>query len=74
MNYKLFKQSQKMRVIIDGIHIHTTAKQIRNGIGDSTTQNAAVQKAVCALEGSRSDGAVGLVGAWEGHQVQVSLM
>lgn len=66
--------SQKLRIIIRGIHLYTTAKQVRSGIGDSITQNLAVQGAVKALETSRSDGAVGLVGTWEGYQVQVDML
>ena len=42
---KRLKQSQKMRIIISGIGIYTTAKQIRWGLFGFTNQVAASQKA-----------------------------
>jgi hypothetical protein len=77
---KRLKQSQKLRIIIDKIGIYTTAKQIRWGLFGFTTQNAAAQKALDALEFQRSgsgvaDGAtIGLCGTWEGHQVQLDIL
>ena len=76
---KRLKQSQKLRIIIDRIGIYTTAKQIRWGLFGFTTQNAAAQKALDALEFSRSCGGVlantvGQAGTWEGHQVQIDIL
>ena len=76
---KRFKQSQKFRVIVGAACFYATAKQIRWGIGDFTNCNAAVQKALDALEYTRSGAgtadqcAVGLAGTWEGLQVQLNL-
>lgn len=80
MQIKRLKQSQKLRVIISGVGIWTTAKQIRNGIGCFTNQIAATQKALDSLESIRSgDGiadkcATGLGGTWEGLQVQIDML
>ena len=80
MQIKRLKQSQKLRVIISGVGIWTTAKQIRNGIGCFTNQIRATQKALDALEFTRSgDGvadkcATGLGGTWEGLQVQIDIL
>ena len=75
----MFKPTQKLRVIIDNVSIYTTAKQVRNGIGDFYSVNAATQKALDALEYTRSgEGvaeqcAVGLAGTWEGLNVQLNM-
>lgn len=79
MDIKRFKQTQKFRVIVGAACFYATAKQIRWGIGDFTNCNAAVQKALDALEFTRSgEGAadqcaVGLAGTWEGLQVQLNI-
>ena len=79
-NIKRLKQSQKLRIIIDRIGIYTTAKQIRWGLFGFVSQNAAAQKALDALEFQRSgSGAadqctMGLLGTWEGHQVQIDIL
>jgi len=79
MSIKRFKQSQKFRVCIGNVSFYATAKQIRYGVGDFSTCNAATQKALDALEFTRSgDGvadqcAVGLAGTWEGMQVQLNI-
>lgn len=75
---KRFKQSQKFRVIVGPACFYATAKQIRNGIGDFTVCNAAVQKALDSLEFTRSSDdlmscAVGQAGTWEGLQVQLNI-
>ena len=80
MQIKRLKQSQKMRIIISGIGVYTTAKHIRWGLFGFTNQNAAAQKALDALEFTRSgDGfadkcATGLCGTWEGLQVQIDIL
>ena len=80
MKIKRLKQSQKMRIVISGIGIYTTAKQIRWGLFGFTNQNAAAQKSLDALEFTRSGKGVadqcatGLCGTWEGHQVQLDMI
>ena len=79
MSVKRFKQSQRFRVCIGSVSFYATAKQIRNGVGDFSTCNAATQKALDALEFTRSGKgtadqcAVGLAGTWEGLQVQLNI-
>lgn len=79
MTIKRFKQSQKFRVIVGQACFYATTKQIRNGVGDFMKCNAATQKALDALEYTRSgEGladqcASGLAGTWEGLQVQLNL-
>lgn len=76
---KRFKQSQKFRIVSGQVCFYATAKQIRNGIGQFITFNAATQKALDALEYTRSGGgaadqcAVGLAGTWEGMQIQIDI-
>ena len=79
MTIKRFKQSQKFRVCVGDVSFYATAKQIRNGVGDFTKCNAATQKALDALEFTRSGKgladqcAVGLAGTWEGLNVQLNM-
>lgn len=79
MDIKRFKPAQKFRVIVESACFYATARQIRSGIGDFTKCNAATQKALDALEYTRSGAgaadqcAVGLAGTWEGLQVQLNL-
>ena len=79
MKVKRFTQAQRFRVIVGDACFYATAKQIRSGIGDFTKCNAATQKALDALEYTRSgtgaadQSAVGLAGTWEGLQVQLNL-
>ena len=76
---KRFKPTQKFRVIVGDVCFYATAKQIRYGVGDFGKCNAATQKALDALEFTRSgEGtadqcAVGLAGTWEGLQVQLNV-
>ena len=76
---KRFKQTQKFRVIVGDACFYATAKQIRYGVGDFMTCNAATQKALDALEYTRSGSGIadqcasGLAGTWEGLQVQLTL-
>lgn len=76
---KRFKQSQKFRVIFGPpagpISFYATAKQIRYGVGAVTSCNDAVQKALDALEYSRTtDGSVGIAGTWSGLPVQLDMI
>ena len=79
MSVKRFKQSQRFRVNVGDASFYATAKQIRSGVGDFTKCNAATQKALDALEFTRSGSgvadqcAVGLAGTWEGLQVQLNI-
>ena len=67
-----YAQSKKFRVIVDGISFYSTAKQIRNGVGDTYSVNAATQKALLVLENMKSGGpAVGLCGTWDNRAVQL---
>jgi hypothetical protein len=71
------KQSQKLRVIVGGVHLYSTPKVIRNGIGDQYTVNAAVQKCLLVLEHMREHEKippVGLAGTWEGRSVQIDMV
>ena len=77
---KQLKQSQKIRIIISGVGFYATVKDIRNSMFCFTNQNAAAQKAVCALEHIRNGKGfaepftTGLGGTWEGLQVQLDLL
>jgi hypothetical protein len=78
MNIKRFKQTQRFRVIVGEACFYATAREIRNGVGDFSKCNAAVQKALAALEYTRSCGGVlsstvGQSGTWEGISVQLNL-
>jgi hypothetical protein len=74
-----FKQSVRFRIIVGDACFYATAKQIRSGIGDFSKCNAATQKALDALEFTRSGTgaadqcAVGLAGTWEGLSVQLNV-
>lgn len=79
MEIKRFKQTQRFRVIVGPACFYATAKQIRWGVGDFAQCNAATQKALDALEFTRSSNgaaesaATGLAGTWEGLMVQLNL-
>jgi hypothetical protein len=78
MTIKRFPVSRKFRVIVGPACFYATAKQIRWGVGDLGQCNAAVQKALDALEFTRSGSgtadqcAVGIAGTWEGLSVQLT--
>lgn len=79
MTIKRFKQGQRFRVIVEAACFYATAKLIRNGIGDFAKCNAATQKALDALEFTRSGQGIaeqctsGIAGTWEGLQVQINM-
>jgi hypothetical protein len=79
MSFK-FKQGQRFRVIVGNVSFYTTAKQIRDGVGDFMQCNSATREALRALQNTRSGSgvadqcAVGLAGTWEGLQVQINVM
>lgn len=78
MTVKRFPVSKRFRVVVGSACFYATAKQIRYGVGDFVTCNAAVQKALDALEYTRSGSgladqcATGIAGYWEGMSVQLS--
>lgn len=80
MKIKRLKQSQRMRIIINGVAIFTTAKQIRAGMFGYITQMEASMQALKTLESTRSGPGVadqcanGLCGTWAGHQVQLDMI
>lgn len=67
----------RFRVIVDGISVYTTRKQILEvGLGDRMSVNLAVIDAFYALRKMREDEKikpVGLTGHWEGHNVQIDM-
>jgi hypothetical protein len=79
MTIQRFPQTKKFRVIIDNASFFSTARQIRNGIGALGACNAATQKALDALEFTRSGtgaadrAACGIAGTWEGLSVQLDI-
>lgn len=79
MSIKRFKQTQRFRVIVGDACFYSTAKQIRDGVGDLNRCNDATQKALAALEFNRSGrgaaefATVGISGTWEGLQVQLNM-
>ena len=79
MNIDRLKPTQKIRLVSGPVHLQTTISKVRSGLGDSYSFNAATQKAVDALEYSRSGTIVsakpiGISGIWEGIPVQVDLI
>ncbi len=71
------KQTQKLRLVINSIHFHTTPKQIRAGIGDEYRGNSAAQKCLLVLESMREMEKfppVGLAGNWDGYSVQIDMI
>ena len=74
-----FKPSQRFRVIVGDACFYATAKTIRMGVGDLMKCNAATQKALGALEFTRSGTGAeeqscrGLAGTWEGLNVQLNV-
>lgn len=79
MIVKRFTAAKRFRVIVGQACFYASAKQIRSGVGDFTQCNSAVQKALDALEFTRSgsgaadQAAVGISGIWEGLNVQLNL-
>jgi hypothetical protein len=79
MNIKRFKQTQKFRVIVGAACFYATAREIRNGVGDFAKCNAATQKALDALEFTRSGNGIaeqctlGIAGMWEDLSVQINI-
>ena len=80
MKLRQLPQSKKLRIILNQISIYTTVRAIREGMFGDIRQNAAAQKALCALEyirsgkGQADQCATGLAGTWENYQVQVDIL
>lgn len=74
-----FKQNQRFRVVVGVVCFYARVKEIRAGVGDLPQCNAATQKALDALEFTRSgtgagdQSAAGIAGIWEGLNVQLDL-
>jgi hypothetical protein len=78
MNIKRLKTVTRVCVRINGICFHSTVRQIRAGVGSEYKTNAALQKAVDALEFQRScpnigSAVSGIAGIWEGFNVQIDI-
>ena len=70
-----FKQTQKFRVIVNGVSVYTTAKQIRWQFGDQISTNAAVTYALTTLEAlNDTENTIGLSTRHNGVEVQISIM
>lgn len=71
-----FKNSQKFRVIINGIALYTTVKGMAFDTFGMTDQRVAVWDAMMALamQKRHESAAVGLTGTWRGYNVQVDLV
>jgi hypothetical protein len=73
MTIKRFPPNKRFRVIIGQACFYSTAKTIRNGIGDFTQTNAAVQKALDSMEYCSIGTTKGIAGIWEGLRVQLDV-
>ena len=77
---KSLKQSQKVRIIVSGVAIYTTVKQLRFGLFGFANQNLGANQALDALEsmrnskGSAADSTVGLAGTWSQLQIQLDIL
>lgn len=69
-----FKNSQKIRVILNGVHLYTTIKGAEFDLFGNTSQRIAVHQALTSLAAMQVDGASGLCGSWSGCEVQVDLI
>ena len=79
MKVRRFPKTQMFRAIVGDACFYVRADRIRAGTGDLQRCNAALQKALDALEFTRSDGSanhcptVGIAGTWEGLNVQLNV-
>lgn len=79
MKIRRFRKNQTFRVVTQGVHFFTTAKQIRQGVGDECRTNASIQKALESLEFTRSGKDLGAIsncisGRWEDRMVQIDII
>jgi hypothetical protein len=69
------KNSQKIRVIINGVIVYTTIKGVLFDLFGNTEQRAAVCDALLQLSYFyRTDGSIGLAQDFRGYSVQVNLL
>lgn len=70
-----FKNSQKLRLIINGIIVYTTVKGVLFDLFGSSEQRAAVCDALMKLSFyKRTENAMGLAENFRGYSVQVDLL
>ena len=70
-----FKNSQKLRLIINGIIVYTTVKGVLFDLFGSSEQRAAVCDALRKLSFyKRTENAMGLAEDFRGYSVQVDLL
>lgn len=70
-----FKNSQKLRLIINGIIVYTTVKGVLFDLFGSSEQRAAVCDALMKLSFyKRTENAMGLAEDFRGYSVQVDLL
>ena len=70
-----FKNSQKLRLIINGIIVYTTVKGVLFDLFGSSEQRAAVCDALMKLSFyKRNENAMGLAEDFRGYSVQVDLL
>jgi hypothetical protein len=71
-----FKQTQKFRVIVKGVSVYVTAKQIRWGFGDQISTNAAVYAAFTSLQDMKAvdNATVGLCARYGEVDVQIDTL
>lgn len=70
-----FKNSQKLRLIINGIIVYTTVKGVLFDLFGSSEQRAAVCDALMKLSFyKRTENAIGLAEDFRGYSVQVDLL
>jgi hypothetical protein len=80
MTLKRFPKTQRVRVVHENQTFFTTASAIRNGVTSHYAFDAAMQKALEAIEHTRSYGGpaekacVGLAGTWEGVSLQLDIV
>jgi len=69
-------QNTKVRIIVGGVSVFTTVKQIRSNFGTSVSINRAVMSALSSLEDqtSRIHKPIGLMGFYSGHNVQIDIV
>lgn len=70
------KSKQKLRLIINGVSLFTTVKNIQSGIGDSQRANRAAQQALDSLIRLRHADIkpVGISGYWYDYPIQIDLV
>ena len=72
-----FKNSQKIRVILNGVILYTTIKDVMFNLFGQTDQRIAVTQGLQSLAYMRaveSIKPIGLTGTWSGCSVQVDLI